>query len=71
MIDQQGNPTRNSFGMFAPYFELARSHGLKVSIHCAEVWEHEVNSNVVLSKEVTNEDKNLFEACSRDLCLEA
>ncbi|CAN0351067.1 unnamed protein product, partial [Pylaiella littoralis] len=36
-VDFSGNPTKGSFEAFRPAFELARSSGLKVTVHCGEV----------------------------------
>lgn len=36
-VDLGGNPTKQSFGLFAPVFAHARAHDMRVTIHCAEV----------------------------------
>lgn len=36
-VELGGNPNRNDFRLFEPYFQKARIHGLQVSIHCGEI----------------------------------
>ncbi|XP_034485871.1 adenosine deaminase-like protein [Drosophila innubila] len=36
-IDFSGNPSQGKFSDFMPALELARKHGLKLAVHCAEI----------------------------------
>jgi adenosine deaminase len=47
-IDFSGNPHRNSFETFLPAFVKARSYGLKVTVHTAEIANVEDETNMII-----------------------
>ncbi|KAL7532265.1 hypothetical protein ACHAXR_004528 [Thalassiosira sp. AJA248-18] len=51
-VELGGNPMRNDFRMFKPAFELARTAGLPIAIHCGEVptGSNEVEKDEALQK---------------------
>ncbi|GAX15340.1 adenosine deaminase [Fistulifera solaris] len=52
-MDLGGNPTRGDFHCFRPHLERARQAGLRITLHCGEVADCDMTSNITHADETS------------------